>query len=275
MDSTFWAARSPRRMIAPRPNCFSIWRMAASTARPRSPFFSTGTWAVATGASISRSAPEIIRVGVPAAPDAGSGYSSSRGSRSLRLGLITSTEAGGSYAGEDVGGSFGAFSLALRFGCLRGRSLPFAIARTSDSSEPVELRRSCAAGPYQPITRGLSPMKARGATVPRSLIDSTPRVATAPPSRSDPFYVIRCHTLSGVAQERPDDPLPQVGERAVRESSTQPPHELERPGQVVDRGQAIREELSCAEQVGEVGARVISARLTGAGGIDRSGIVLV
>src|SRR5688572_11864773 len=66
MDSTFWAARSPRRMIAPRPNCFSIWRMAASTARPRSPFLSTGTWATATGASICRSL-LISRVWVPAA----------------------------------------------------------------------------------------------------------------------------------------------------------------------------------------------------------------
>src|SRR5919106_3012463 len=52
MASTFWAPRSPRRMIEPRPNCFSIWRMAASTARPRSPFFSARDWLTATGASI-------------------------------------------------------------------------------------------------------------------------------------------------------------------------------------------------------------------------------
>src|SRR5688572_14321289 len=43
-------------MIAPRPNCFSIWRMAASTARLRSPFRSGGVgvwaWAGAAGASM-------------------------------------------------------------------------------------------------------------------------------------------------------------------------------------------------------------------------------
>src|SRR4029079_483744 len=54
MTSTARAPRSPRRMIAPRPNCFSIWRMAASTARLRSPFFSgvVWGWAGAAGASI-------------------------------------------------------------------------------------------------------------------------------------------------------------------------------------------------------------------------------
>ena len=54
------APRSPRRMIAPRPNCFSICRMAASTARARSPVSlarrsslgPTGPRAVATGASM-------------------------------------------------------------------------------------------------------------------------------------------------------------------------------------------------------------------------------
>src|SRR5919106_2695969 len=51
---TFCASRSPRRMIEPRPNCFSIWRMAALTARPRSPspFFVAGVWVATTGASI-------------------------------------------------------------------------------------------------------------------------------------------------------------------------------------------------------------------------------
>src|SRR5687768_12460301 len=91
-------------------------------------------------------------------PGGDGGHSSSRGSRSLRFGLTTSTDAGGSY--EDVGGSFGAFSFALRFGSLRGRSRPFAIARTSCFG-PAKLRRSCAAGPYQPVTRRLLAPTAR------------------------------------------------------------------------------------------------------------------
>src|SRR5919112_6090033 len=51
---TFCASRSPSRMIAPRPNCFSIWRMAASTAglRSPSPFLAVGVWVATTGASI-------------------------------------------------------------------------------------------------------------------------------------------------------------------------------------------------------------------------------
>jgi hypothetical protein len=69
----------------------------------------------------------------------------------LRFGLITSTDAADSYGGGGavVGGIFGAFCFGFRFGSLRGRSLPFAIARSSERfSGPVELRRSCATGPY-------------------------------------------------------------------------------------------------------------------------------
>src|SRR5438093_5260651 len=54
MSTAILAPLSPRRMIAPRPNCFSICRMAASTARPRSPLRWVGVWgwAGATGASM-------------------------------------------------------------------------------------------------------------------------------------------------------------------------------------------------------------------------------
>src|SRR5262245_60804531 len=38
MDSTCWRSCEPSFMIEPRPNCFSIARIAASTALPRSPF---------------------------------------------------------------------------------------------------------------------------------------------------------------------------------------------------------------------------------------------
>jgi hypothetical protein len=58
------------------------------------------------------------------------------GSRSLRLGLMTSTwRVGGWYVvgATDPAWFFGAFSFGFRFGSLRGRSRPFAIARTSDA----------------------------------------------------------------------------------------------------------------------------------------------
>src|SRR6266540_6367685 len=52
-------------MIAPRPNCFSICEMAASTARPRSPLRWVGVWvsAGATGASMIAWAPSLFTPG--------------------------------------------------------------------------------------------------------------------------------------------------------------------------------------------------------------------
>src|SRR5688572_16536102 len=183
MDSTFWAARSPRRMIAPRPNCFSIWRMAASTARPRSPFFSTGTWAVATGASICRFAPDqsygsrrrwgsLLVAGIallaPWLDDLDRCRRLVRGRRrELRCLLL---------------------GLALR---LLARSISALCHRSNLLLRAGQAAPSCAAGPYQPLTRRLPHRSARFYA---SLRDSS--AVASRHSTPASYDVIRCRGQS-------------------------------------------------------------------------------
>src|SRR6188474_831971 len=149
IDSTFWAARSPRRMIAPRPNCFSIWRMAASTARPRSPFLSTGTWATATGASICRSL-LISRVWVPAALGSllVAGLLALLAPRLDHLDRCRRLVRGRRWELRRL-------LLGLALGLL-ARSISALCHRSNLLLRAGRGARSCATGPYQPVTRHLS-----------------------------------------------------------------------------------------------------------------------
>ena len=87
-------AVSPSRMIEPWPNCFSIWRMAASTARARSPLAGDFSPLVlvlgaAAVASMRGRCSFVLGRGGRAAAHPASGSS-----RGLRLGLMTSTVVG-------------------------------------------------------------------------------------------------------------------------------------------------------------------------------------
>src|SRR5213594_1138430 len=111
-------------------------------------------------------------------------------------------------------------------------------SRWTSRCGPVEVRAAWPAGPYRPLSDWLS-------------------------------------VLAPALSVAPRDSLSQRSKRPIVEGLADLLQEGLSIGDVVDRGEPIRQQLLGSEEVGEVRPRVVAARLAGAGRVDRTRLVQV